>query len=73
MEYWASYLKICGAMIDRLPTSARPARGGREAPAPWGGGTGTARALHALRFHLLPLGFSGHRLYANRGPREVHA
>ena len=23
--------------------SARPARGGREAPAPWGGGTGAAR------------------------------
>jgi len=27
--------------------SARPARGGREAPAPWGGGTGAERGLAA--------------------------
>ena len=34
--------------LQTLPSSqslpgARPARGGREAPAPWGGGTGAAR------------------------------
>jgi hypothetical protein len=28
---------------------ARPARGGREAPAPWGGGTGAARGLAARK------------------------
>ncbi len=32
----------------KAETSARTARGGREAPAPWGGGTGAARAPRAF-------------------------
>ena len=32
-------------MLHGTEGSARPARGGREAPAPWGGGSGAARAV----------------------------
>ncbi|WP_298912575.1 hypothetical protein [uncultured Roseobacter sp.] len=33
----------------KFEISARTAREGRGAPAPWGGGSGAARALRALR------------------------